>query len=274
MTSKLALNLAKFKANCIKTDRAKSTHYYRFLLVFSFCLAVFLLGIKNSRPTENIGRSTLVVGVEYGHLGDFAQELAQAFVQAEKIELEVLRINTSHNLMDALKQGRCDLVVQPTAIVKQQDHAVKFTKPIYSTRLVVLQNKKTKKLENPRELAGETVFIAANEAIEMRLKNLANEIAIPIFIQKNNFQTQNEIVNELANEKINYTVCTALDAKTYTAQYSNIYVGTPIGFEQNYGWVTRSKSHILLQKANAFIPQFIETKAYREIFARYFSPTE
>ena len=278
-------------------------NYLKFFFVFVIFLYLFSCNSgdetgSNDLNGENPGRIELIKkrgklviitdfnSVDYfiykGQPMGFNYELAKAFADYLGVSLEV---NTNYNLettFNELNSGKCDILAMGLTITKDRTENLQFTKPIMQTRQVLVQRKpdgweKMSKKELDKhlirstlDLAGKHIVVEANTSYCKRLKSLSDEIGDSIYyVGTSEFLTE-DLIRQVAEGRIDYTVCDehiAMVAQTY---YTNIDIQTPISFEQNLAWAIGKGDSEFLEKLNNWLTGYKNSKKFAFLYAKYF----
>ena len=212
----------------------------------------------------------------------FNYELAKAFADYLGVSLEV---NTNYNLkttFNELYSGKCDVLAMGLTITKDRTKKLQFTKPIMQTRQVLVQRKpegweKMSKKELDKhlirltlDLARKHIVVEANTSYCKRLKSLSDEIGDSIYyVGTSEFLTE-DLIRQVAEGRIDYTVCDehiAMVAQTY---YTNIDIQTPISFEQNLAWAIGKGDPEFLKELNNWLTRYKKSKKFALLYAKYF----
>ena len=215
------------------------------------------------------------LGFEYEMLSRFAKHLG--------VELEIVIATDIDSLIPNLNAGKVDLMAHGLTITKNRQKQVAFSEPIYITHQVLVQ----KKPENWRnmklheidehlikdavELEGKTISVRAKTSYYERLKNLSEEIGASITIEKvDGTLTTDEIIEMVAEGKIEYTISDENLASLLAASYPILDVRVPVGLSQKSAWAARKNSPKLLKELDSWLIDFKKTADYNVIYKKYF----
>ena len=215
------------------------------------------------------------LGFEYEMLSRFAEYLG--------VELEIVVATDIDSLIPNLNAGKVDLMAHGLTITKNRQQQVTFSEPIYLTHQVLVQ----KKPENWRkmklheidkylirdviELEGKTVSVRAKTSYYERLKNLSEEIGASISVEKlDGTLTTDEIIEMVADGKIEYTIADENIASLLASSYPILDVNVPVGLSQRSAWATRKSSPKLLKELNTWLTDFKKEADYNVIYKKYY----
>lgn len=204
----------------------------------------------------------------------FQYEIIKIFTESLGVELQISQQNDLNEALTGLRHGEFDIVASLTPQTSTTSGGVLFSKPIMSSRLMLVQPRMPDSLpgmlKKQYELAGDSIYIPSNPAYRKRLLNLCDEIGDTIFIFEVKKQTTEMLIRLVAAGKIPYTVCPEELAPKYLRMYPQLDISMPLGFTQNYGWMVNEKSTALNQKLNSFLSDFIGSSRYWALYHKYY----
>ncbi|RLD84142.1 MAG: lytic transglycosylase F [Bacteroidetes bacterium] len=212
----------------------------------------------------------------------FNYELIKKFAEHIGVSLEIRTNYNLKNTFRSLQDDECDILAMGLTITKERTEFLQFTLPIMQTKQVLVQRKPEdwqkmdrRKLESQLirstlELANKHIVVEANSSYCDRLSSLSQEIGDTIrYLGSSEFLTE-DLIQQVAEGRINFTVSDqhiALVAQTY---YPNIDIATPISFEQNLAWAVKKGSNQLLDTINGWLKDYKASKQYVFLYAKYF----
>ncbi|PIF06231.1 MAG: lytic transglycosylase F [Draconibacterium sp.] len=206
----------------------------------------------------------------------FQYELLQQLCKDLGVSLNLTVINNLDETFEGIKSGKYDLVAKNLTVSRQRSKEVDFTVPLQYTRQVLVQrNKKTKSLDtvyigSVSELAGKTIYVQKNTVYYRRLQFLAKKIGKKINIVQDSIYGFEELVAQVADGDIDYTVCDeniAILNKTY---YPNIDVSLWLSFPEKTAWAIKKGAIEWKKYLDNWITEFRGTRQYRVLYHRYF----
>ncbi len=216
-------------------------------------------------------------GQPLGYQYEMLQELANYL----EVKLE-LRVNSDlENSFKLLNKGEVDLIAENITITRERREKVNFTIPYAQSRQVLVQRKpdrwmtfSKKDLEmalirNPLDLAGKTIYVQRNSAHVARLRHLSEEIGDTINIIEVD-ENAEQLIYLVSTGEIPYTVSDEILARVNQTYFPNIDVETPVSFHQNMAWAVRKDAGELLTELNVWLEEFLQSKRFKNIYARYF----
>jgi len=277
----------------------------KFKIQFAFIFFILIIGFErcnysknkknNSKDIIDIAkikkRGKLVVITDFNSIDYFIYrgqplgyhyELIKQFAESIGVELE---IKVSHNLKNtfaALNNRECDIIAMGLTVTKERKTFMQFTKPLLRTRQVLVQRKpkdwyklSQKELEDTLvrstlELVNKEIVVESNSAFCTRLKNLSDEIGDTIRFVGDKKHLTAELIKQVSEGKIDYTISDEHVAMVNQTYYSNIDIKMPISFEQNIAWAVRKESKKLLNEINKWLTNYKSDKKYVWIYNKYF----
>jgi len=237
-------------------------------------------------------RGTLIATTDYNSTNYFIYrgtpqgyqfDLLQAFADhlGVKLEIKIARsLNEAYSLVD---KGACDIIAMDMTVTRKRKDIIDFTIPHTKTRQVLVQRKpenwrkmktwdevESTMLRDPIDLAGETIYIQKNTSFKQRLHNLMGEIGDTIYVIESPTKEMENLIAEVANGDIKYTVADEHVALVNSRYYADIDVKTPVSFSQNLAWAVSKGNSDLLDEVNLWLSEFTNDLAYVYIYNKYF----
>ncbi len=216
-------------------------------------------------------------GQPLGYQYEMLQELANYL----NVKLE-LRVNSDlEKSFKLLNKGEVDLIAENITITRERKEKVNFTIPYAQSRQVLVQRKPEKwmamskknleasLIRNPLDLAGKTIYVQRNSAHVARLRHLSEEIGDTIHLVEVD-ENAEQLIYLVSTGEIPYTVSDEILARVNQTYFDNIDVETPVSFHQNMAWAVRKDANELLAELNTWLEEFLQSKRFRNIYARYF----
>ena len=136
------------------------------------------------------------------------------------------------------------------------------------THQVIVQqgNGKHKPLKDVTELIGKDIYVKPGKYYD-RLVNLNNELGGGIHIHKitGDSVTTEDLITQVAQGKIPYTVADNDLAKLNKTYYPNLNIDLSISFDQRSSWAVRKASPLLAAAATNWHKENMTTPAYTSI---------
>ena len=254
------------------------------LFLVLFCC---VFGCKNTRPnpvSENAydlpqikDSGELVVLTLYsstsyfiyrGQEMGFQYELSGQFAKSLGLKLRIEVANSVDELIRKLLAGEGDMIAYNLPVTKEwKDSLIYCGEDIITHQVIVQQGKgKQKPLKDVTELIGKDIYVKPGKYYD-RLVNLNNELGSGIQIHKvtNDSITTEDLITQVAQGKIPYTVADNDLAKLNKTYYPNLNIGLSISFDQRSSWAVRKDCPELAAAATKWT-----SPAYTASMKRYF----
>lgn len=183
--------------------------------------------------------------------------------------------NSLDRSIDMLNAGKVDVIARNIPITSELRKKLAFSEPIIQLPQVLVQRKAEfnngiEPIRNQLLLAGKKVYVPENSPNILRLKNLADEIADTIIVKQIPHYESEQLMMMVANGDIDFAVCDLQVAKRNTLLMPQLDISTAVSFPQLQAWAMRPDAKALQEEVNGFLHKFLQTKAFRDIYRRYF----
>ncbi|MEY8707614.1 transporter substrate-binding domain-containing protein [Bacteroides faecichinchillae] len=203
----------------------------------------------------------------------FQYELSEQFAKSLGVKLRIEVANNVHELIQKLLAGEGDMIAYNLPITKEwKDSLIYCGEDVITHQVIVQQgNGKKKPLKDVTELIGKNIYVKPGKYYD-RLVNLNNELGGGILIHKvtNDSITTEDLITQVAQGKIPYTVSDNDLAKLNKTYYPNLNINLSISFDQRSSWAVRKDSPELAAAANKWHKENMTSPAYTASMKRYF----
>ena len=204
----------------------------------------------------------------------FQYELAKHFAQSLGLKLEMKTARNMEDLVHMLLRGEGDLIAYPLPITKEFKDSVDFCGEDIITHQVLVQrngNKNQKALTNVTELIGKDVYAKPGKHLD-RLINLDKELGGGIRIHEvtNDSITNEDLMMQVANGTIDYTLSDNDLARLNKTYYPNLNTNLAVSFDQRASWAVRKTSPLLSKAADRWHKENMTSPAYKASAKKYF----
>ena len=236
------------------------------------------------------------MGYEYELLKDFAEETGIVFR---------IRVVPRDSLLYYLNAGLGDIAAARLVTAREDTLAVSFTTPLYETDPVVVQQTapfdsladpvaaaavagatpadiarlrrgsqipvdvRARAIRDPRELAGERVFVPEGDPYADRLVELEDDITGEIQVVEVD-TTSESLIRQVARGNISLTVAQENVADLEAEYFSNLVVTPTIGAPSGIGWAVRRNAPALRRALNAWIQENRSSSRWASLYQTYF----
>ena len=125
-------------------------------------------------------------------------------------------------------------------------------------------------IRNPIELGGKTIYIQKNTSFLPRLKSLSEEIGDTIIIVEDPEREVEQLIKDVAEGKIEFTIADEHIALVNEKYYSNIDISTPVSFPQNVAWAVKNGADSLRIAVNSWLVEYDNSIDSKYVYNKYF----
>lgn len=203
----------------------------------------------------------------------FQYELSEQFAQSLGVKLRVEVAKNVPELIQKLLNGEGDIIAYNLPMTKEWKDSLIYCGEEVITHQVIVQraNGKTKPLTDVTELVGKDIYVKPGKYYE-RLVNLNSELGggIDIHLVTGDSVTVEDLITQVANGKIPYTVADNDLARLNKTYYPNLNTNLSISFDQKASWAVRKDCPELAAAANRWHKENLTSPAYTASMKRYF----
>lgn len=259
------------------------------LFITLFCC---LSGCRNKTHSENTEASddlrqikdsgelvvlTLYSSTSYfiyrGQEMGFQYELSEQFAKSLGLKLKIKVAKNVQELIQKLLAGEGDMIAYNLPITKEwKDSLIYCGEEVITHQVIVQQGDgKKKPLTDVTELIGKEIYVKPGKYYD-RLVNLNNELGGGIDIHEvaSDSVTTEDLITQVAQGKISYTVADNDFAKLNKTYYPSLNIALSISFDQRSSWAVRKDSPQLAAAANQWHKENLTSPAYTASMKRYF----
>lgn len=228
---------------------------------------------ENSTATYFIYRGKKM-GLEYELLKEYAEHLG--------VQLEIKMVDNIDELSALLNNGKGDLIACNLTITKERAKTFAFSKPYLRASQVLVQRKpkdwrsmkasewKRQLISDPLELIHKTIHVWKNSSYYDRLTHLQEELGDTIYIEGVSGDViPEELIEQVAEGVIDYTVTDENVAKINSRFYNNIDISLALSVKQQIAFAMRKENPMLLEHFNNWLVEFMKTTTFRYIKHKY-----
>ena len=268
----------------------KFNNYIYFFLFFSTALIHSACRPNQQKNNNRMNRDlvqikdsgTLVALTIYGSTTYFIYrgqemgyqyELCKQFTQSLGLDFKMKVARNILELTAMLQSGEGDLIAYNLPVTRKRKDSLVYCGMNTINHLVLVQRKKDRAplIKDVSELIGKDIYVKPGRAYE-RINHLNSELGGGIFVHKvtNDSISAEDLIAQVAQNKISYTVVDNDLAKLNQTYYSNIDIQLTVGFEQRSSWAVRKNSLQLANAANEWFKTNKTSQAYHASIKRYF----
>ncbi len=203
----------------------------------------------------------------------FQYELSKQFADSLGVDLTVEVANNEYDLIRKLLAGEGDLIAYNLPVTKEGKDTLLYCGGEVITHQVLVQRAagKHKPLQDVTQLIGKDVYVKPGKYHE-RLLNLNNELGggIHIHLVDNDSTTTEDLIMQVAQGTIPYTVADNDVAQLNKTYYPNLDVQLSVSFDQRASWAVRKDCPKLAAAATRWYKANAASPAYTASMKRYF----
>ncbi|MBI9070561.1 MAG: transporter substrate-binding domain-containing protein [Melioribacteraceae bacterium] len=285
-------------------SKLKYKYFYQFKMIFILIILgfIFLQSCENEQEKElsivdfdldkikERGKLIALTGynaysyfIYKGAPMGYEYELVNKLAEHLGVEVEFKIVREIDKMFEMLNNGEGDLIAFNLTVTKKRFDKVAFTTYHNTTRQVLVQRRPDNwrdltydqiedgMLRNPIDLIGRTVTIRRGSAYKQRLLNLSDEIGGDIkIIEAEADLTIEELIENVANGSIEYTIADENIAKLVHEYNKNLDYKTQISLDQRIAWAVRKNAGQFLSEVDSWIESMKRKTDYYVIYNKYY----
>lgn len=211
----------------------------------------------------------------------FQYELLRMFADKLGVELEIVVEPDVYKALQYLQQRRVDIVAMELPVITDGNFNLAYTKPLYYDYQVLVQKKpdnwhktssdKLSAVKELPELREKTITLSANKQGQFYLNDIQHATENNINIDNNQTLSIDELIKEVSEGEIDYSLAYEKSAKAMMLSYSDIDAHTRVSPPMGISWIVRQGAVNLLEAANDWIDQTKESRQFVLLQAKYFN---
>lgn len=203
----------------------------------------------------------------------FQYELSEQFAKSLGVKLKVKVARNVKDLIRKLEAGEGDLIAYTLPVTKEWKDSLLYCGEDVITHQVVVQRKngRHKPLKDVTELIGKDIYVNPGKYYE-RLVNLDKELGggIRIHLVRSDSISAEDLITQVAQGKISYTVADNDIARLNRTYYPNLDINLKISFDQRSSWAVRKDCPQLARTASEWHKANLTSPDYKASTKRYF----
>lgn len=203
----------------------------------------------------------------------FQYELSEQFAKSLGVKLKVKVARNVRDLIRKLQAGEGDLIAYTLPVTKEWKDSLLYCGEDVITHQVIVQRngRREKPLKDVTELIGKDVYVKPGKYHE-RLANLDKELGggIHIHVVRGDSVSNEDLIAQVAQGKIPYTVTDNDIARLNRTYYPNLNISLAISFDQRSSWAVRQDCPQLARAASEWHRVNMTSPDYTASTKRYF----
>ncbi len=208
-----------------------------------------------------------------GVLRGFDYDMAKAFADKHKLQLQVVVVPNEDDLVDWVVDGRADIAGASTTITQERiDRGVTFSSPFLETTEKIISNRNLPKIETLADLKGRTITLRAYSSFIQTAHTLREhgvDVNIQVAPAEMSFE---EVLNKVAEGEFEATIEDGYIADIQAALRPELLIGLQVSEGQQQGWMIKQGNRDLLRHVDRFIRRFSRSKEFDQLRVAYFEP--
>lgn len=200
-------------------------------------------------------------------------DMANAFCEANDLELEVKTGKNINQLLRMLSDGEGDLIAYPLPLQNELKDSILYCGlSLVSHQVLVQRSNRDSLVNDVPELIGKEITVQRNSKYHQRLENLNAEVGggIQVNTAIGDSLTTEDLIEMVSKKLIAYTVCDEYVAKLNRTFYRNINIKLPVSFDQRSSWAVSKDTPQLAKKLNEWYAENEKKPIYAAISKKYF----
>jgi membrane-bound lytic murein transglycosylase F len=196
------------------------------------------------------------------------------------LKVEVLVSEDPSENIENLRTGKCDMIASSWNLSSSiSDFAVNSI-PLFKTDLVLVQRKECNNrpnsvsrnfVHNLNELMGKTVYVPVMTKQADIMEHFNENFHKQIHVIEIPQYSQEKLVELVADESVEYTICNGILADSYKINYPALDFSTIINSGEPVSWVFRKTSPKLVQKVNSWLSNYENSTRFAMLYDKYFN---
>lgn len=275
-------------------EKKKRLRWIVFPLLFILFLVLtlrqfYFSGIKTEKDTfRRIRERGMLVALTdlnsldyYVYRGEpmgYQLELLRSFADFIGVPLKIITSDDIAKLYYYLDLDVADILAVNLPVTYEGKKLVRFSHPFDNTRMVLVQRKKEivkgKKgvlfIGSYKDFDRDTVYIQRNPFVLPLLKSFLRRAGRNVSLVEVNDHSQEELVRQVSERKIDFTICPENLAQTLVQAYRNIDAGFVVSRDFDYSWGTGFSSDTMQNRINDWLDEIRKNRDLNKIHAEYY----
>ena len=200
-----------------------------------------------------------------GEAGGFDYDLIRAFADELNLKVRVVTAQSPAQLRELMAEGAVRFAasapIQPWADYR-------YSQPLHDARLLVVQHADEIPLDEPADLAGQSIEVSADGAAEQALRKLP--IAASLTVKPAAEVNDMDIIAHIQERRADLVATDSVHLAVANIYYPDLAVAQELPGKIAYGWVFRADDDALRAQADAFIAKFKADGRLARLADRYF----
>ena len=203
----------------------------------------------------------------------YQYELSEHLKKSLAVKLEKKTANNIQDINTKIVNKEGDIIAYNLPVTKQWKDSILYCGEEIITHQVLVQRSSStiRPLRDVTELIGKDIYVKPGKYYN-RLVNLNEELGggINIHLVTNDSITVEDLITQVADGDIPYTVADNDLAQLNTTYYPNLNIKLAVGLDQRASWAVRKECVQLAEAANKWYEENSTSPSYKASTKRYF----
>jgi len=205
-------------------------------------------------------------------------EAVRAFAQAHHLKLEVKVVQDLDEMFGMLMRGEGDIIASNITITPNRLERMEFTKPVYTTRQMLVQHKPTMlgadtvlAIRDSTMLEDQTICVHRYSAFQEQLNAMSERLDLDLKMENSSGEIgTGEMIRLVNNRSIGLTVTDENLIQMDLPLHDSIDASVPISEPQAIAWAVRKNAPQLLAALNTWMDHEFTKLLLNNLHGKYF----
>ena len=187
----------------------------------------------------------------------FHYDLARDFAGYLGVNLRIVEVNNDiDTAIGRLQSGKYDLLAVSLTQTPERNEQLRFSKPLFQTREVLVQNKNSQPIKDMAQLDGKEIYIPKSATSYKKvLQQIQDSLNIHIYITEIEHYSYEDLLNLVETGEINYTVIDENIAQASSYSMKNLDIALKLKEDISVSWATHSDASLLSSEINNWLEE-------------------
>jgi len=211
--------------------------------------------------------------------------MAEAFAKSIGVKLRVQILDDVDKMFEMLREGKADIIASNLTVTRQRKKIVAFTKPLYQTRQMLVQQKMGRDsavypiVKDYKDLASLPIFLASLPIFvhryssffeELKAIEKSHNVILDIHEAPGGISTD-DLIRLVNDGEMRATVTDENLVSMETVNYTNVDISFAITDKQDIAWAMRPNAPRLKEAINDWLEKKATKKNLATVFKKYFT---
>jgi len=194
------------------------------------------------------------------------QQLAAAFARRMQLQPMLVYVDSFDQLIDALQQGRGDLIAANLTITEQRKQQIDFTVPVGQARQQLVSRQDDNSIEGIDQLKNRRIAVRPGTTHQQTLQRLQQKLPIQAQLLSGNLDVD-DILDRLASRQIDLAILDSNLLQQAAEYRQDFRVALDLSEQQPLAWGLRKHSPELQDALNRFLNQQAFGRNQQQLFS-------